>query len=152
MVLMVTIGPAIDCSEPGARSPELEPVAGEGEGAGAVAVTRVGREDGKGVDSDFDEALLLRRGGTALGDLLEHVGQLITEEDRDDGRRGLVRSQPVVVGRRGDRGPQQPAELVHRADDGGAEDEELGVVMGRVPREEEVSLGGVADREVDVLA
>ncbi len=38
MVLIVTIGPAIDCSEPG--SPELEAVSGEGERAGPVAVAR----------------------------------------------------------------------------------------------------------------
>ena len=47
---------------------------------------------------------------------------------------------------------KQAAVLVHRADDGGAEDQELGVVVRRVPGEEKVALGGVADREVDVLA
>ena len=60
--------------------------------------------------------------------------------------------EPVVVGGRGHRGPQQAAELVDGADDRGAEDQELGVVVRRVAREEEVALGGVAEREVDVLA
>ena len=57
----------------------------------------------------------------------------------------------VVAGRRHD-GAEDAAVLVHRPDDGGAEHEELGVLVRRVARVEEVALGRVADREVDVLA
>ena len=107
---------------------------------------------GQRVDADHQRALLLRRGRAALGDLVEDVGQLVAEEDRDDRRRCLVGAEPVVVGRRGDRGAQQAAVLVHRADHRGAEDEELRVVVRGVTGQQQVALGRVAEREVDVLA
>ena len=134
------------------RGPELEAVAGEGERAGPVAVARVGRQHRQRVDPDLQGALLLGARGAALGDLVEDVGQLVAQEDRDDGRRGLVGAEPVVVARRGHRRPQQAAVLVDGADDGGAEHQELGVGVRRVSRQEQVALGGVAQREVDVLA
>jgi hypothetical protein len=43
----------------GARRPELEPVAGERERAGAVAVTRIGRQRGQRVDTNNHGALTL---------------------------------------------------------------------------------------------
>ena len=49
-------------------------------------------------------------------------------------------------------GAQQPGVLVHRADDRGAEDEELRVLVRGVAGIEQVALGGVAERAVDVLA
>ena len=83
----------------GAGRAELEPVAGEGERAGPVAVARVGRQHRQGVDADRQRALLLRRRRAALGDLVEHVGQLVAQEDRDDRRRSLVGAEAVVVRR-----------------------------------------------------
>ena len=65
----------------GARGPELEAVTGECEGARAVAVARIGGQGGQRVDTDDEGALLLRRRGAALGDLIEDVGQLLAEED-----------------------------------------------------------------------
>ncbi len=113
---------------------------------------RVGGQYGEGVRPDDQRALALRRCGRALGDLVEDVGELVAEEDRDDGRRRLVGAEPVIIGGRRDGRPQQPAELVHRPDHGGAEHQELGVVMRIVAGQQQVSLGGVAQREVDVLA
>ena len=104
----------------------------------------IGRQHRQGVDADLESALLLGGRGAALGDLVEDVGQLIAEEDRDDRRWCLVGAEPVIVGGRGDRGPQQAAELVHGTDDRGAEHQELGVVVRGVAGEEEVALGGVA--------
>ena len=51
--------------------------------------------------------LALRRLRAALLDLLEHVGELIAQEDRDDRRRGFVRAQAMIVAGRGHDGPQQ---------------------------------------------
>ncbi len=124
---------------PRARRAELEAVAGERERAGAVAVARIGRQHRKGVDTDDHGALALRRRGSALGDLLEHVGELVAEEDRDDGRRCLVGPQAMVVGGRGHRHPQQAGELVHGADDRCAEHQELGVLVRRVTGHQQVA-------------
>jgi hypothetical protein len=50
------------------------------------------------VDADGHRAadLELR---AALLDLLEHVGELVAEEDRDDRRRGFVGTEAVIVAR-----------------------------------------------------
>ena len=64
----------------------------------------------------------------------------------------LVGAEAVVVGRRGDRRAQQTAVLVNRADDGGAEHQELGVVVRVVTRHQQAAELGVAQREVHVLA
>ena len=138
IVLSATSGPATDWLR--ARRAELEPVAGEGERAGAVAVARVLGQVGQRVDADGQRALLLGAGRAALGDLVEHVGELVAEEDRDDRRRGLVGAEAVVVAGRGDDGAQQAAVLVHGADDRGAEHQELGVVVRRVAGIEQVAL------------
>ena len=77
IVLMVTIGVAIDCSEPGARNSKRLPVKAKGlvrlRSPGSVGSA------GQSVDPDLQAALFLRRGGTALGDLIEDVGQLVPE-------------------------------------------------------------------------
>ena len=84
--------------------------------------------------------------------LVEDVGQLVPEEDRDDRGGRFVGPQAVIVGSgRHDR-TQQRRVRVHRSDHGGAEDQELGVLVRRLAGIEEVALGRVAEREVDVLA
>ncbi len=85
----------------GADGAELEAVAGEGERAGAVAVAGVLRQLAaacrrRSSSVPFAFELL----GAALGDLLEDVGELLAEEDRDDRRRRLVGAEAMVVGRR----------------------------------------------------
>ncbi len=137
---------------PEARRAELEAVAGEGERAGAVTVARIGRQDRQRVDADDHAALALRRRRRTLGDLLEHVGELVAEEDRDDRRRRLVGAEAVVVGGRGHRHPQQARELVHGADHRGAEHQELRVLVRRVAGHQQAAELRVAQREVDVLA
>ena len=57
----------------------------------------------------------------------------------------------MVVAGGGDHGPQQGAIHVHAADHRSAEHQKLQVFMGRLARIEQVPLGGVADRPVDVL-
>ena len=129
----------------GPRRPELEAVAGEGERTGPVTVAGVSGQDREGVDADGQRALLLGALGPALGDLVEDVGELVAQEDRDDGGWCFVGPQAMVVGGGGHRCPQQPAELVHGPDDGAAEDQELGVLVGCVTRQEQVALCGIAD-------
>lgn len=103
-------------------------------------------------DAEFEDAGLLALLGAALGDLVEDVGQLLAEEDRDDRGRGLVGAEAVVVGRRGHRRAQQATVFVHTADDGRAEHQELLVLVRGVARIEQVALIAVTQREVDVLA
>ena len=88
----------------------------------------------------------------ALLDLGQDVRQHVAEEDRDDGRRGLVGAQPVIVARRGDRGPEQVGVDVDRPDHGAEEDQELQVGVGVVLRVEQVDAGVGRHRPVVVLA
>ena len=64
----------------------------------------------------------------------------------------FVGAQAVIVAGRGDGGAQEAGVLVHGANDGAAEHQELRVVVRRLARIEQVALGRVAEREVDVLA
>ena len=77
---------------------ELEPVAGEGERAGAVAVAGVASA-ASAASRRRSPAMpfIFERLGAARLDLLEDVRQLLAEEDRDDRRRGFVGAEAVVV-------------------------------------------------------
>ena len=85
-------------------------------------------------------------------DLLEDVAQLLAEEDRDDGGRGLVGTQAVVVAGMGNHGSQQRRVLVHGPDHRGTEDEELHVGVRRAARVQAGFPGWSCQRPVDVLA
>ena len=134
-----------------ADAAELETIACESERAGAVAVTGVTGQGGQGVHADRQRS---RFDGTACGtafELIEHIFELFAEEDRDDGRRRFVGSQAVVVARGSDRSAQQGGVFVDRANGGGAEHEELRVLMRGIAGIEQVA-ELAAQRPVDVLA
>ena len=132
---------------------ELELVAGEGKRAGAIAVAGVARQLGQHVHADVEDATALGGLGAArLLHLLEDVGEHVAEEDRNDRRRRLVGPEAVIVPGAGDRETHQPLELVHRAQHGRTEDEELDVVVRRVARIEQVVPEVVAHAPVQVLA
>ncbi len=94
----------------------------------------------------------LRALGPSLFDLLDDVLKHVAEEDRDDRGRSFVGPQPVVVGRGGDGDPEQVAVTGDRADDGGQEEEELGVLVRGFARLEQVVPLVVRHRPVQVLA
>ena len=108
---------------------ELELVAGERERARAVAVARVARQLRQHHDARVERAAVLGRLRAALFDLLEDVGQHVAEEDRENRRRRFVRAEAMIVARARDAGAQQALPLVDRAQHGGAEHEELHVVV-----------------------
>ena len=83
-----------------------------------------------------------------LDDFVEHVAQV----DRDDGGRGFVGAEAVVVAGRGDGSTEETLVQVDGADDRGAEGEELGVLVGVVAGLEKVADAGATDGPVDVLA
>ncbi len=84
--------------------------------------------------------------------MLEDIGQLIAEENRDDRWRRLVGAQAVIVAGRGHDRSQQTLILVDGTNDGPAEDQELSVRVRRVAGVEQVALRGAAQRPVHVLA
>ena len=81
----------------GAQHTEFELVAGKGQRRGAVAVRGVLGNVGHGIDANAQLLLgdihVLR----ALNDRVQNGRQLITQKNGDDGRRGLVAAQTVVV-------------------------------------------------------
>ena len=130
---------------------ELESVAGEGEGAGAVAVAGVTRQGRQGVYANRQRSRLFGTSRLADFQLIEHIFQLLAEKDRDNGGRRLVRAEAVVVAGGRDSGAEQGGVLMHGADGGGAEHEELRVIVRVVAGVEQVA-EFAAKRPVHVLA
>jgi hypothetical protein len=87
----------------------------------------------------------------AAFDLVKDFFQLGAQVDRHDRRRGFVRAQAMVVAGGGDRRPHQGTILVDTANHRPAEHQELRIVVGRIARVEQVALGGIAHRPVNVL-
>ena len=131
---------------------ELELVAGECERAGPVAVARIAGKRRQDRAADLELATGLGRLGAPLLDLLDDVLEHVAQEDGDDGRRRLVRTQPVIVVRVGDRDPQDIAVPCDRADDGHQEEQELGVIVRRLAGLEQVVPRVIGHRPVEVLA
>src|SRR5207253_937611 len=111
--------------------------------AGAVTVTSVFWQCWQRIDADVDGALGLAGLRTALADLLEHVGELVAEEDRDDGWRRFVCTQTVIVAGTGNHSTQELGVEADGADYSTAENEELGLGVRRVTWIEQVALCGV---------
>ena len=131
MVFSTTLGSAMESVEP--HHAELELVAGEGEGRGAVAVRGVLLDRGQG---GTPRSMLVRPcslGGVVMDEGLDDLVQLVAQEDGDNGRGCLVGAQTVVVAGGGDAHAQQVGVGVDGLDEGGQEDEELQVLVGRAP-------------------
>jgi hypothetical protein len=128
--------------EPTIRNSNLCPVA-------IAAVQRQRRQRGR---AEAEEAVAGVGRRLAAGDRLEDALQLAAQEDRDDRRRRLVGPEPVVLADVGDRRAQQRLVLVDGLQDGGAEEQELEVVAGRVAGLEQVLADVGAHRPVVVLA
>src|SRR5699024_8912480 len=103
----------------GAGHAELELVAGEGEGGSTVAVGGVLAELGQHVHAQVHLHLHGARVGGIAAHRVDDGFQFLAHKDRDDGRRGLVGAQAVVVAGGGDRGAQQVGVFIHGLDHGG---------------------------------
>ena len=134
-----------------ASGAELELVAREGEGRGAVAVGGVLGEVGQHRHAQVHALLVVALVGLALDDGLDDAVELVAQEDGDDCGRCLVGAQTVVVAGRGDADAQHLLVVIYSGDDTGQEDEELQVLLGGVAGVEQVlAVGG--QRPVVVLA
>ena len=136
--------------EPTAR--KLELVAGEGEGRGAVAVGGVLGQDGQGRNAQLQLAALLGGGGRSTFQLLDHILELLAQEDGHDGRRSFVGAKAMVVAGVGNGGAEKVGVDVHAADDRGQHGQELGVGVRVVAWLEEVLAVIGAHGPVVVLA
>ena len=130
---------------------ELELVSRERERRGAVAVGVVALETGQHLDAEvhvdgFGAVVVL-----AGNDSVDHTPEFITQEDRDDGRRRLVRAETVVVAGGSDRYAEQVLVVVDRLHDRGQKHEETQVRRGSLAGVEQV-LGVGRNRPVVVLA
>lgn len=136
----------------GAGHAELELVACEGKGRGAVAVRRVLGEAGQRVDADLEELLLPYVAGSVVFNRFKYAGELFAKEHGDDGRRGLRGAEPVVVAGRSYRNAKEVLVVVrgfyHRAE----EEQELGVLARGLARIEEVHAGVCGEGPVVVFA
>ena len=88
----------------------------------------------------------------ADANLLQDIRKLIAKEHGHDCGRGLIGAQPVIVGRRRGRGPEQPPVLVQTANGRHQKNEKHGVLVRRVARIEQAPHFGVADGVIEVLA
>jgi len=90
--------------------------------------------------------------GAAFSYLIEDVLKLIAKKNRDDRRRGFVGAQAMVVRGSCNDCAQQPAPSMDHTNDGRAEHQELRVRVRRVAGVEQIALGRIAKREIDVFA
>ena len=88
---------------------------------------------------------------TALLDLFKHIGQLVSEEDRDNRRRCFVRTKTMIIARVSDNGSQQLAVLVNGTDHSRTEHEELHVFVRCLTGIKQIPLGGIPQRPVAVF-
>ena len=130
---------------------ELELVAREGEGRGAVAVRGVTQEIGQGRHAQVHDLGLVDLGFLLVDQGLNDGVELVAQEDRDDCRGRLVGAKAVVVARGGNRGAQQVSVLVNGRHERGEKHQELEVLARDRTRLEQVLAVG-ADRPVVVLA
>ena len=70
-------------------------------------------------------------GFAGAAQLIDHVFQLLSHENGNNGRRRLVGAQPLVVAHVGGGLPQQIRVLVHRLQNAGQHQQKLNVFMGR---------------------
>ena len=101
IVFSTVLGPAMLALEPTARNSNLLPVNANGLVRLRSPASRGSCGSVPAPRSSVPPRFV--RLGAALLDLLEDVGQLLAQEDRDDRRRRLVGAQAVVVARRRDR-------------------------------------------------
>ena len=132
---------------------ELELVAGECERRRAVAVRRVARQRRQRRHAEAHRVLALlglRRG--ARDDVVDDVGELLAEVDRDDRRRRFIRTEAMVVASVRDRAAQQVRVHIDRAHHRREEHDEPQVRLRRVAGVEQVVAGVGRERPVVVLA
>ena len=139
----------------GTHGAELEAVASESEGRGAVAVGIVDQHLGDMRHAELHTALFVEDYGLLLVgvlQLVEHRRELAAEEDADDGRGRLLSTQTMGVGGSHNGGLQEGVVLLdghHHVDQKGDEAE---VLLGRFARGEEADTGVGAQRPVAMLA
>ena len=121
----------------GIRGPyhtELKLVARKGKGGRPVSVRGVFVQVRQGSDAGHQLSAGLgvsRLPGAAK--LIDHILQLLPHKDRDNGRRRLVRAQPVVVAHIGGRFPQKIRMGLYRFHDAPQHQKELDILMGSLP-------------------
>ena len=136
----------------GADHTELEPVAGKGEGRGAVAVGGVLLEHGDGGDTGVQGAGGDGSRAVTADDVVDDLFQLRAQEDGDDSGRCFLTAQTVFVAYVRGGLAEQVSVVVDGGDDAGQHQQELQVVSGMVARLEQVFAQVGAHRPVVVLA
>ncbi len=136
----------------GAQHTELEFIAGEGEGRGAVAVGGVPVKLGQHIHPQLHLGLFRPHIGLAGFYGLQHRVQLVAQEYAHHGGGRFVGPEPVVVagGRHGD--AQKVLIVVHGLYHRTQEQEELGVLIGGLTGGQQVHAGVRGDGPVIVLA
>ena len=121
-----------------AHHAELELVACEGEGGGAVAVGGVPVETGQNIGSQPDAHFLHSGVRRVVLDGLKHRIELVAQEHGNHGGRSFVGAQTVVVARGRHAHAQQALIVVHRLDHGGQEQKELSVLVRGISGRQQV--------------
>ena len=104
------------------------------------------------MDADLDQFLFLAAVGLILFDARKDLFELVADVHRNDCGRRLAGAQPVIVRRGGDGEPQHILIIVHRLQHRTEEQQELGVLIRRVARLEQIDAGVRHDRPVVMLA
>ena len=125
----------------GAQHPQLKLVAGEGQGAGAVAVGGIPGDGRQDIHADAEHALFRLGVVGAVDDGVDDGGKLVAQVDGDNGGRGFAGSQAVIVARGSHGAAQEILVFVHTGDEGCQEHQEPGVLAGSFAGAEQVFTG-----------
>ena len=136
----------------GAQHTQLELVAGEGQGAGTVAIRGVLGNGGHHVHANAQQALFRLRIVGPIDDGLDHGIQLIAQEDGNDGRRRFVGAQAGIVAGRGHCAAQKLLIFINALDKGCQENQELSILPWGFSGAEQIFAGIRGKGPVVVLA
>ena len=104
------------------------------------------------MDAQLHDPLLRAAVRLILLDGVQNSGQLVAQEDGHHGGRRFVGAQTVIVAGGSHRQPQQILIIIHRLNNGAQEQQEPGVLIGRVAGRQQVHAGIGGDGPVVVLA
>ena len=136
----------------GAEHSQFELVAGKGQRTGPVPICGILWDSGHHIHANTKQALLGLCIVGAIDNGPDHPVQLFSQEDRDNGGRCLVGTQPGVVAGRRDRAAQELLILINALNKGRQEHQKLGVLPGSFAWAEEVFASVRREGPVVVLA
>ena len=135
----------------GTRHPKLKFVAGEGQGAGAVSVSGVLGDGGEHIHTNAKHTLFGFGVVGAVDDGLDDSVQFCSQENGDDGGRGLTGTKTVIVSGGSYCAPEEILVFIHTGNESRQKYQEPSVLTGGFAGAEQILSGIGGQRPVVVF-